>query len=111
MARKAKAEAAPAPTDVLRLAGHPRAQRNIRRARGWAGLGAFALVAAMSLRTGSPLPDAASRGLVAGVVAYVAVWGASVSVWRHLLLAEVEAAHRRILQRAEKAAAEPATES
>lgn len=76
----------------IRLCDHPRADRQIELLRGWAGIGAFACVALLSHSSGSPWFEAGYRGLLAGVVAYVAAWGLAVLVWRHLALAEAEAA-------------------
>jgi len=76
----------------IRLCDHPRANRQIELARSLGGIGAFAFVGLLSLQTGLPLSSVGVRALLAGVVGYVAGWGLSVMVWRHLALAEVEAA-------------------
>lgn len=76
----------------IRLCDHPRANRQIELARGVGGVGAFAFVGLLSLQTGVPLLSVGVRALLAGVIGYVAGWGLSVMVWRHLALAEVEAA-------------------
>ena len=76
----------------IRLCDHPRASRQIELARGWGGVGAFAFVGLLSLQAGLPPFAAGTRALLAGVVGYVAGWALSVLVWRHLALAEVEAA-------------------
>lgn len=79
----------------MRLSDHPRARAQIRRAKGGAGLLAFLMVGLLSLQAGSPEPDAAVRGLVAGVAAYFVAWAVAVTVWRQLALGELEQARRR----------------
>lgn len=76
----------------IRLADHPRAMRQIELARGWGGIGCFAIVGLLALNSGVPAFDAGLRALLAGVVGFVAGWGLSVMVWRHLALAEAIAA-------------------
>ena len=85
----------------ISLAGHPRASRAIRRAKGYGGLGGFTLGAALSARAGVPLPDAALRGVEAGFGAYLAFWAGAVMVWRQLAVAEVESLRRHLLNVAE----------
>lgn len=83
------------------VANHPRAGSQIARAKAWGGLAGFMLVAVLSLRAGVPLADALLRALAAGVLAYVAAWACAVTVWRHLVIAELRAVRRA---RAEAAA-------
>jgi high-affinity Fe2+/Pb2+ permease len=81
------------PEDVaIRLSAHPRATRQIELARGWGGVGAFALVALLGLHAGVPTTTVGVRSLIAGVVGYVVCWGLAVMVWRHLAVAEEVAA-------------------
>jgi high-affinity Fe2+/Pb2+ permease len=81
------------PEDVaIRLSAHPRATRQIELARGWGGVGAFALVALLGLHAGVPSTTVGVRSLIAGVVGYVVCWGLAVMVWRHLAVAEEVAA-------------------
>ena len=96
MARK-KQSGNDLPPDVLTLSRHPRALRQIRRLRSIVGLGALALAVGLSLRAGVPPFDALLRGLVAGVCASLLTWACAVVSWRHLILAEIEAARRRAL--------------
>jgi hypothetical protein len=91
----------PSPTTIS-VAAHPRAAGAIRRAKGYGGLGGFVLGAALSLRAGVPVPDAALRGVEAGAGGYVALWFATVMVWRQLAVAEIEAVRRRLLDAAER---------
>lgn len=76
----------------IRLCDHPRASRQIELARGWGGIGAFAFVGLVSLQTGLPPLSAGFRALLAGVLGYFAGWALAVLVWRHLAVAEADAA-------------------
>jgi len=97
MASKQRSADAPAPTDLRpRLSAHPRAQRQIREAKAWAGLVGFVLVALLSVQAGQPLFDAGVRALFAGLGCYVAGWALAVTVWRHLARAEVQLAEQRL---------------
>jgi hypothetical protein len=84
------------------IAGHPRATRAVRRAKGYGGLGGFVLGAALSARAGVPLPDTALRGIEAGLGGYLACWAGAVIVWRQLAVAEVESLRRHLLDVAER---------
>jgi hypothetical protein len=94
------------------IANHPRARASIRRARAWVALGAFGLVLLLCLRSGVPGPDAVMRALLAGVVGNLGAWAIGLVLWKHILLAEVQAAHSRRMERqramAEQAAARQA---
>jgi hypothetical protein len=106
-----KREAAPAGPPGLTLAGHPRAQHQIRAAKAWAGLLGFVLVTVLSRRAGLPLADALGRGVLGGVAANLATWAAMVLVWRQLAVAELEVARRRLVaQLAAREAEAPETE-
>jgi hypothetical protein len=88
VSKQAPAEPAAAAPDgpaPVTLASHPGAMAGIRRARARAGLVAFALVLLLSLRAHVPLPDAAGRALVAGLVAQLAAWRVAVAVWRQIV--------------------------
>lgn len=84
---------------AIRLCDHPRAMRQIELARGWGGVAAFFLVGFLALQAGVPEWSAGLRALAAGALAYVACWGLAVLVWRHLALAEAEAARASAEQR------------
>jgi hypothetical protein len=77
------------------VATHPRAASAVRRAKGFGGLGGFALAALLSHRAGLPDADMLERALIAGVGGYVLAWACAVTVWRHLLLAEMHSAIER----------------
>jgi hypothetical protein len=69
------------------------------------GLGLF-----LPLRAVVPPPDAALRGVEAGAGGYVALWFATVMVWRQVAVAEIEAARRHLLGVAEREIARKAAE-
>jgi hypothetical protein len=77
------------------IAAHPRAARSVARAKGWGGLGGFVLAGYLSLPTNT-LAGAGLRALVAGVVCYVAAWGAAVFVWRRLVMLELRSREHQI---------------
>jgi hypothetical protein len=95
--KKGKAEEKPAEggLEAVRLTAHPRAMASIRRVRAWCGLIGFGLVTILSLRSGLLLPDAVLRGLVGGAVAHFAGWFVAIKLWRHVALAELDAARER----------------
>jgi hypothetical protein len=75
------------------VAAHPRAVRNVRRAKGWGGLVGFTIAGLASLQAGVPAFDVGLRALMAGMAAYLLAWGVAVTVWRHLVVAELRAVH------------------
>lgn len=109
---KGKVDPAGAPTAGPRtpsVAAHPRAQRALRRIKGWAGLAGFALVGLMAWRAGAPPADVVARALAGGVAAFLAAWAGGVAVWRHVVLAELRLAKRRALQAREARAPQEAS--
>jgi hypothetical protein len=78
------------------LAEHPRAVRAVARAKSWGALAGFALGGYLSLPTHTPA-QAGFRALLAGIVCYVAVWAASVFLWRRLVAAELRHAQHELL--------------
>lgn len=95
----------------VRISEHPRAVRQIRRARSLGGLGALMLVALLSLRAGVPAFDAGLRALGAGVATYVIVWALMLQAWRHIAVAELRAARRAAQERRERALADAHAEA
>jgi hypothetical protein len=79
----------------ISIAAHPRAATSIRRARSRTALLAFAVVLVVALHGGVGAQDAVIRALIAGVAANLVAWAAGVALWRHIILAELRAAHRR----------------
>jgi hypothetical protein len=74
------------------VANHPRARAHVRMAKGWGGLIGFVIAAYMAHKAQVPFAIAGARALAAGVAGYVVAWGCAVTVWRHLVLAELRAA-------------------
>lgn len=74
------------------IASHPRASYQVRRAKGWGGILGFGISAYLSYRAGVPTFDLGLRALIAGIVGYMLAWACAVSVWRHLMVAELRAA-------------------
>jgi uncharacterized membrane protein YcjF (UPF0283 family) len=89
----------------IRLSAHPRARRHIAIAKGWGGLIAFAVVLKLAHDAGLPWSDAIQRGVLGGIVGYLAAWMIVQTIWRHLALAELEDLRRRLVARAETQAA------
>jgi hypothetical protein len=86
----------PAGSDDVKVSAHPRAQRQIRRAKGMAGLAGFGLMAWLSWRSGTDFVHLGLRALLGGTIAYVVGWAVAVYVWRQITIAEVRQ-HARIL--------------
>lgn len=91
------------------VANHPRAGDQVKRAKGWAGLAGFGLVAFVSWRGEVPVEDMLLRALAGGIVAYLVVWATAVAVWRHLVVTELEVVReqREEEEAARRAAAPP----
>jgi hypothetical protein len=98
-AREENFDGVPQEEVAIRLSAHPRATRQIEGARGWGGIGAFALVALLGLASGVPPATVGLRALIAGVVGYMVCWFLAVVVWRHLAVAEEAAARSFAEQR------------
>ncbi len=79
----------------LSVATHPRAHANVRRAKGWGGLGGFAIAAYLSFRAGVPFAQIGLRALAAGAIGYMVAWATAVTVWRYLVLAEMKARYEQ----------------
>jgi len=77
------------------VANHPRARYQVRRAKGWGGIAGFAIAAYLGYQAGIPTFDVGERALAAGIVGYMLAWACAVTVWRHLVLAELKAAVER----------------
>lgn len=91
----------------MSVAGHPHARRHVRLAKAWAGLVGFLVAAALSFQAGVPLTQVGLRALACGAGGYLLGWGCSVTLWRHLMLAEVRAHHARLMAR-QQTASQPA---
>jgi hypothetical protein len=88
---KGEADASAGPS----IAAHPRASYQIRRAKGWGGIAGFGLAAYLSYKAGVPTVDLGLRAIIAGLAGYMLAWACSVTVWRHLMVAELRAAAER----------------
>jgi hypothetical protein len=104
-AKKDKKAKPPVSETAIRISAHPRASYAISRLKAYGGLFGLLLVGFLSWRAGLPAVDAALRGLVAGVVAYLVCWALAVHVWRHLVMAEAAAAAEVMRRRREAARA------
>ena len=85
----------------IAVANHPRAQHQINMIKSYAGLAAFGLAGYLAWKGGAEFLDVATRALLWGIAAYVAVWAMAVQVWRQVAIAEVRAAERRWRERQE----------
>jgi hypothetical protein len=77
------------------VAAHPRASYQVRKAKGWGGMAGFGIAAYLSYKAGVPTVDLGLRAIIAGIVGYMLAWACAVTVWRHLVLAELRAAADR----------------
>jgi len=77
------------------VARHPRASYQVRRAKGWGGLVGFGLAAYLSHKAGVPTVQLGVRAVLAGLAGYMLAWACAVTVWRHLVLAELRAVVER----------------
>ena len=78
---------------AISVADHPRAAAAVKRAKGYGGLGGFALAAYISHKAGVPAAQVGERALAVGIAGYLVAWACAVTVWRHLVLAEFKAAY------------------
>ena len=105
MKKKTAAAPATAPRTAgeVRLSQHPRARRQIRMAKGWAGLVGCVFAGYASWHGGAPFFDSVLRALLWGLAAYLLVWFCAVQVWRQFAIAEVRAAEKVWLEQKEEA--------
>lgn len=89
----------PAPPEGVSVRSHPGAVGGIRRTRARTALAAFVLVGLLSHRAGVPASTALARALAAGVLGFLAAWAVAVAVWRHIILAQLEQARQRHVER------------
>jgi hypothetical protein len=97
--KKGSGDAADGPS----VAGHPRAAAQVRRAKGLGGVGGFLLAGYLGMKAGIPPDQVGLRALGAGIVGYMLFWACSVTVWRHLVMAELRALAEDTLAAAEAA--------
>jgi hypothetical protein len=81
-----------AASEGVSVAAHPRAAAQVRRAKGLGGIGFFAIAGYLSYAAHVPADQVLLRALAFGIAGYMLAWACSVTVWRHLVLAELRAA-------------------
>lgn len=92
MSREAKGGDSPGDESApFTLRADPRAAGSIRRTRSRVAFAAFAIAFLAGFTGGAAAFDAVSRALLAGIIGWYVGWGAAVTVWRHLLVAEMKA--------------------
>ena len=108
MAKKDKnAEAAEAPSAAAASASPPTRAPGATSPSPRAGAGSSpsSVVLKLARGAGLPWPDAIGRGVLGGIVGYLAAWMIVQTIWRHIALAELEELRRRLIARAETQAA------
>lgn len=101
MAKKKNDDAAAtdaAPADGVRLNAHPRAREHLAMAKGWGGIVSFTVVAAAAYSQGLPITQLLLRALLAGIAGSMLAWGLTLTVWRHLALAQIEGLRRKLVR-------------
>ncbi|HTA16022.1 MAG TPA: hypothetical protein VK781_14290 [Solirubrobacteraceae bacterium] len=78
------------------VAAHPRAARQVARAKGWGGLVGFVLGGYLSLPTHT-FAETGARAIAAGVVCYLVAWAGAVFAWRHLVVLEIKGREQQLL--------------
>jgi len=81
-------------TRLVSLQKHPTAGPKIRRAKAWAGIAGFLLMAVVGTRHGSPLEPTLVRALIGGIAANLLVWAVSLAVVKRVLVAQATTAAR-----------------
>lgn len=89
----------PAGADDIKVSSHPRAQAQIRRWKGRGGMAGFALMAWLSWRSGTDFVHLGLRAILGGLATYMAVWAASVYIWRQIAVAEIRQQARVLAER------------
>jgi hypothetical protein len=84
------------PTGAMSVAAHPRATAQVRRAKGWGSLIAFLLTLYVSFSHGVSLDMAVLRAIVIGIAGGIVARACMVTVWRHLMVAELRARIERV---------------
>lgn len=86
-----------APNEGLKLSSHPRARKHLAIAKGWGGIISFVVVGGMALAAGLPMADALLRALLGGIVGAMLAWVLTLTVWRHIALAQIEGLRRKLI--------------
>ena len=74
---------------AVTVAGNAKAAAGVKRAKGWGGIGGFAIAAYLGYKANVPPDQLGLRALAAGAAGYLLAWACAVAVWRHILLAEL----------------------
>jgi hypothetical protein len=80
----------------LSLAEHPRAVFRIKQVKEAGGLVGFLLGGYLSFHTHTMF-ETGLRALMGGIACYVAMWGAAVFLWRHLIIAELRSREHSLM--------------
>lgn len=83
---------------AISVAAHPRSASAVRRAKGFGGLLGTMLAMLLAMKAGLPPLDVMVRGLVGGIVGYLALWAVAVAVARQLVVAEVRARYAEVMR-------------
>lgn len=81
--------------EKVSIAGYPRAASSIRRTKARGGLIGFFIGALVSWMHGGLMPSVLIHGLEGGIAGYLACWFAAVTVWRHVIHADLKSALER----------------
>jgi hypothetical protein len=76
----------------ITLASHPKAAGSIRRTKARGGIAGFLIGFIAAWQHGGTIVSELTRGLEGGVIAWLVCWFAAVTIWRHVINAELRAA-------------------
>ena len=79
----------------ISIKAHPRAAGAIRRTKARGGMIGFAIGALAAWAHGGLMASILVRGLEGGIAGYLACWFAAVTVWKHVIYAELRSAVER----------------
>jgi hypothetical protein len=79
-------------SERITIKSHPRAAGSIRRIKARGGLIGFAIGALASWAHGGLMVSILVHGLEGGVAGYLACWFAAVTIWKHVIYAELRSA-------------------
>lgn len=82
--------------EAVSVASHPRTAAYVRAAKGWSGLGGFAIALLLSLQASVPVAQSLERALLFGVIGFVIGWAISVTVCRQIVIAEMRAIREQL---------------
>jgi hypothetical protein len=91
VSKKPSAQPTAESVTTFSLKDDPRAAGSIRRTRSRVAAVAFAVAFLAGFTAGAAAWDTVARALLAGIVGWYVGWAAAVTVWRHILVAEIRA--------------------